>query len=110
MNKITKINLTNLEKEYHSKNIEFISISTDESRRNGGSWDAAEKKWRNFVEAKALTGIQLWAGKDNSFQRAYQINSIPRFILIDPQGNIIDANAPKPSDPRLKKLFNSLGI
>ena len=102
--------LTSLEKEYHDKNIEFISISTDESRRNGGSWDAAEKKWRNFVKARALTGTQLWAGKDNSFQRAYQINSIPRFILIDPQGNIVDANAPKPSDPRLKKLFNSLGI
>lgn len=102
--------LATLEKEYHNKNIEFISISTDEARRNGGSWDAAEEKWRSFVKAKALTGTQLWAGKDNSFQQAYQINSIPRFILIDPQGNIVDANAPRPSDPKLKELFTSLGI
>ncbi|MDB9723172.1 TlpA family protein disulfide reductase [Polaribacter sp.] len=102
--------LASLEKEYHNKNIEFISISTDESRRSGGSWDAAEKKWRNFVKAKELTGTQLWAGKDNSFQRAYEINSIPRFILIDPLGNIVDANAPRPSDPKLKELFTSLGI
>ena len=100
----------NILKTTKVKNIEFISISTDESRRSGGSWDAAEKKWRNFVKAKELTGTQLWAGKDNSFQRAYEINSIPRFILIDPLGNIVDANAPRPSDPKLKELFTSLGI
>jgi thiol-disulfide isomerase/thioredoxin len=102
--------LKTLEKEYHRKNIAFISISTDESRRSGGSWEAAEKKWRNFVRTKQLTGTQLWAGKDAYFQQAYQINSIPRFILIDPQGNIVDANAPRPSDPRLKEMFTSLGI
>jgi thiol-disulfide isomerase/thioredoxin len=102
--------LNTLEKEYHKKNIAFVSISTDESRRSGGSWEAAENKWKNFVKAKQLTGTQLWAGQDYDFQQAYQINSIPRFILIDPQGNIVDANAPRPSDPRLKEIFTSLGI
>ena len=102
--------LQSLEKEYHGKNIEFISISTDESRRSGGSWEAAEKKWRNFVKAKQLTGTQLWAGLDASFQQEYQINTIPRFILIDPEGKIVNANAPRPSEPRLKEIFKSLGI
>ena len=102
--------LSTLEKEYHNKNIAFVSISTDESRRSGGSWDAAENKWKKFVKAKQLTGTQLWAGQDYSFQQAYQINSIPRFILIDPKGNIVDANAPRPADPRLKEIFTSLGI
>lgn len=102
--------LNTLEKEYHKKNIAFVSISTDEARRSGGSWDAAENKWKKFVKAKQLSGTQLWAGQDFSFQQAYQINSIPRFILIDPQGNIVDANAPRPSDPRLKEMFTSLGI
>lgn len=97
-----------LEKEYKNENIVFISISTDESRRSGGSWEAAEKKWRTFVNEKDMSGVQLWAGQDFSFQQAYQINGIPRFILIDPQGNIVDANAPRPSDPRLKELLNSL--
>lgn len=102
--------LQKLEKEYHNKNIEFVSISTDESRRSGGSWEAAEKKWRNFVKDRNMSGVQLWSGQDFSFQQAYQISGIPRFILIDPQGNIVDANAPRPSDPRLKQLFNSLNI
>jgi thiol-disulfide isomerase/thioredoxin len=102
--------LKTLEKEYHGKNIAFISISTDEARRSGGSWEAAEKKWRDFVKAKQLTGIQLWAAEDISFQQDYQISGIPRFILIDPKGNIVNANAPRPSEPRLKELFTSLGI
>ena len=102
--------LQTLEKEYHNKNIEFVSISTDESRRSGGSWEAAEKKWRGFIKKRNMTGVQLWSGQDYSFQQAYQINSIPRFILIDPEGNILDANAPRPSEQRLKELFNSLNI
>ncbi len=102
--------LQTLEKEYHNKNIEFISISTDETRRSGGSWEAAEKKWRDFVKKKNMSGVQLWSGQDYSFQQAYQITGIPRFILIDPEGKIIDANAPRPSEARLKTLFTSLGI
>ena len=102
--------LKTLEKEYHEKNIVFISISTDEARRNGGSWESAENKWRKFVKERQLTGVQLWAAKDISFQKDYKISGIPRFILIDPKGNIVKANAPRPSEPRLKELFTSLGI
>lgn len=102
--------LQQLEEEYKNKNIAFVSISTDESQRSGGSWEAAEKKWRNFVKDKNMSGVHLWSGEDFSFQQAYKINTIPRFILIDPKGNIVDANAPRPSDPNLKNLFTSLGI
>ncbi|MFK5880561.1 MAG: TlpA disulfide reductase family protein [Flavobacteriaceae bacterium] len=94
--------LQKIEEAYHGKNIEFVSISTD--RRN--KYNA----WRKMIESKEMGGIQLFAGDDYSFSQAYQINSIPRFILIDPEGNIVDANAPRPSDPSLTKLFNSLGI
>lgn len=102
--------LHQLEEDYQDKNIAFVSISTDEARRNGGSWEAAEKKWRNFIQKREMTGIQLWSGKDISFQKAYKINGIPRFILIDPKGVIVDPNAPRPSDPRLRNLLSSLGI
>ncbi|MAD97107.1 MAG: redoxin [Flavobacteriaceae bacterium] len=102
--------LKKIEKEFRNKKIAFVSISTDEPRKSGGSWEAAEKKWRNFVKAKNLGGVQLWSGKDFSFQQAYQINGIPRFILVDDQGNIRAYNAPRPSDPALKVLLNSVGL
>jgi len=102
--------LKELKTIYKNKNIVFIGISTDEDSRNGGSWEAAEKKWRDFVKEKDLGDVQLWSGRDFSFQQAYEINAIPRFILIDPDGNILDANAPRPSDPNLKKLLDSFNL
>ena len=94
--------LKKIEDEYHGKNIEFVSISTD--RKN--KYDA----WKKMIVDRQMGGIQLYAGSDQSFSQQYQINSIPRFILVDPEGNIVDADAPRPSDPRLKELFNSLNI
>ena len=59
-----------------------------------------------------MTGIQLFAPNDwkSDFVTNYGIRGIPRFILIDPEGNIVDSNAPRPSSPDLKKLFDELKI
>lgn len=93
-----------LAKEYQNKNIEFVSISVD--RPN------AYEAWKEMVEDEALSGIQLFADNnfDSEFIKAYGINAIPRFILIDPNGNIVDGDAARPSDPKLKDLFAELGI
>ena len=65
-----------------------------------------------MVKDQNLQGIQIIADKDwnSDFVTSYNITGIPRFILIDPEGNIYDANAPRPSDPRLKELLSSLNI
>ncbi len=65
-----------------------------------------------MVKEKEMIGIQLFADKSwkSKFVQGYGINSIPRFILIDPKRNIIDANAPRPSDPKLIQLFEEVGI
>ena len=102
--------LKKIQKEFRGKNIKFVSISTDEPLKSGGSWEAAEKKWKNFVKQKSLGGVQLWSGQDFSFQQAYEISGIPRFILIDDKGLIRAYNAPRPSDPALKVLLNSVGL
>jgi len=101
--------LKSLEKQYHGKNIQFISISIDDER-TAGSWENANKKWRKMVKSKNLSGIQLYAGQDLEFIQEYEISSIPRFLLIDPKGNIVSSNAPRPSDPQLLNIFNELGI
>jgi len=69
-------------------------------------------KWLKMVEDEQLQGVQIMSDKDwsSDFVTAYNIKGIPRFILIDKEGNIVDANAPRPSNPNLKELFNSLDI
>ncbi|MCB0457717.1 MAG: TlpA disulfide reductase family protein [Flavobacteriaceae bacterium] len=94
--------LKEVEKEYHNKNIEFVSISVDKAKDH--------EKWVNMVKEKELGGIQLFADNDwdSSFVKEYYINGIPRFILIDPEGNIVTPDAPRPSSPKLRELLNGI--
>jgi thiol-disulfide isomerase/thioredoxin len=94
--------LKKVEEKYHHKNIEFVSISVDV--------DKDHDKWKSFVADKELGGIQLFADKNwnSDFIKSYGINSIPRFILIDPKGNIVKSDAARPSDPNLQTLVDSL--
>lgn len=96
--------LKDVEKAYHDKNIEFVSISVDKT--------SDKNKWKTMIAEKKLGGIQLLADKDfeSDFVVDYVIKGIPRFILIDNNGNIVSADAPRPSDEKLLELFNSLGI
>ena len=96
--------LKELEGKYRGKNIEFVSVSVDKA--------ADHDKWQKMVKEKELKGIQLFSDKDwdSDFVKGYLIKGIPRFILIDPNGNIVNSNAPRPSDSKLIDLFNELKI
>ena len=65
-----------------------------------------------MIGAKQLGGMQLLAdnGFRSQFVQDYKVNGIPRFILIDPNGNIVNADAPRPSSSALVDLFNELNI
>ncbi len=91
-----------IEKKYHGKNITFVGISIDAKKDH--------EKWRKMVDSKQLGGVQLFADNDwnSKFIQDFGINSIPRFILLDPQGNVVDANAPRPSDPALQEMLDKL--
>ncbi|QDO95577.1 TlpA family protein disulfide reductase [Formosa sediminum] len=101
-----------LEEEYHDKNITFVSLSVDDDKTHGGSWDKAKEDWLAMVKDQALGGVQVMSpeGWQSKFVRDYKVNGIPRFILIDPEGNVVDPSAPRPSDSKLKELFTSLSI
>lgn len=94
--------LKKVEKQYHGKNIEFVSISVDT--------DKDHEKWQKFVTEKELGGIQLFADKNwnSDFIKAFGINSIPRFLLIGPDGKVIKADAARPSSPQLTILLDEL--
>ena len=91
-----------LEEEYRDKNIEFVSISVDNEK--------AKDAWKKMIAEKQMKGIQLYAGKDKVFTDGYGVNTIPRFILIDPKGNVVDANAPRPSSQDIKNILKGLKL
>lgn len=94
--------LKKLEEKYHGKNIEFVSISIDKLKDSD--------KWRKFIADKSLGGTQLLADKDweSEFIVNYNITGVPRFILVDPSGNILKYDAERPSDPELDKQLTAL--
>lgn len=94
--------LQEIEKKYHDKNIAFISISIDKLKD--------QEKWKTMIKDKSLGGVQLFADNDwnSKFIKDYKIASIPRFILIDPKGIIIKADAVRPSSPELTKELDLL--
>jgi len=92
--------LKRLEASYEGKNITFVSISVDRNK------DA----WQKMVTDKSLGGTQLHYGNDRTFSTEYMIKTIPRFIILDPNGAIINPDAPRPSNPKLIEIFNELNI
>jgi thiol-disulfide isomerase/thioredoxin len=96
--------LQKVEEQYKGKNIEFVSISIDAMKD--------QPKWSKFVVEKQLGGIQLLAENEweSKIIKDYSVQGVPTFILIDPDGNIVTARAPKPSDPKLIELLSTLKI
>ncbi|ETN95863.1 TlpA family protein disulfide reductase [Zhouia amylolytica] len=96
--------LKELETKYHDKNIKFVSISIDRQKDRD--------KWKQMIKDENLGGVQLLADKDweSSFVQNYLIKGIPRFIILDPQGNIIDYNAPVPSSGKLESIFDEFNL
>ncbi|MDO6739015.1 TlpA disulfide reductase family protein [Wenyingzhuangia sp. 2_MG-2023] len=96
--------LEKVEKQYHDKNIVFLSISVDRQK------DKA--KWERMIKEKNMGGVQLLADKDtqSQFYKDYNISGIPWFIFLDPEGKIISAQAPRPSEGKLIELFTKKGL
>ena len=94
--------LETLQEDYKTEPITFVSISVDRDK----------EAWKAMVKDDKLSGIHLYASPETKefLKVLYGLRSIPRYMLIDAKGNIIDANAPMPSDKNLKELITAMLI
>lgn len=90
-----------LQKEYYGRNIKFLTVAIDDSTN--------QDKWRQFLEENPHAGIHTFMEPTNEFSKDYMIISVPRFIMIGPDGKIVNSNAPRPSG-QVRLFFDSLGI
>ncbi len=92
--------LKKLIEDYKDKDIEFVSISIDSKNQ----YD----KWRKMVADKNIGGLQLYdsEGLSSSFMRAFSVGLIPRFMMLDAEGKIITARAPRPSSEEVRKFID----
>jgi thiol-disulfide isomerase/thioredoxin len=88
-----------MEREFHGKDVVFISVSVDEENK--------KQDWLNMIKEKEMGGVQLFASGWSKICKDYNITGIPRFMLFDKNGNVVTINAPRPSDSKLKVLINN---
>jgi len=91
------------EKFAGNDNVIFMYVSVD----NEDSVD----DWKAFVKKKGMGGIQLIArngGKEENVGERYQIQFVPRFVLIDKNGRIANFEAPRPSEGDTEQIIKQL--
>ena len=73
-----------------NQNVRIISISVDQDRNAWVKKIAEDKpEWEQY---------RIASEDVDAFFSAIELETIPRFIIFDNDGSIIDANAPRPSD------------
>ncbi len=81
-----------LKSQFAGTNVEFVYISVDDDIPS----------WTNFIDRRMLMGLHLnMNGLKCETAKAYNLSAVPRYMIIDRNGIIVDSNAKKPSDPRL---------
>lgn len=90
--------LKKLEERFAGKDIVFLGLSIDYDKT----------KWEERVKSGELAGVQLHIGPQSSFKRAYNIDGIPRFILLDKEGKIINNNMSRPSSEDTEHVLDAL--
>jgi thiol-disulfide isomerase/thioredoxin len=89
--------LMNVEKEFEGRNIVFLGVSVDRNK----------EAWESMMTTKELAGTQIYVGLSEDLSGYYKISGIPRFMLFDKDGNILEVSADRPSGNIASRL-NSL--
>lgn len=91
--------LKELEKKLEGKNIHFVSISIDMNK----------EEWLEKLKEVKPGGKQLVFSRSNIlFIHRYRVETIPRYVLLDKEGRIIDPDMPRPSNPEMLKILEAL--
>lgn len=91
-----------LEKKFEANDqVVFLYISVDKNQEVWKKmlYDDREFKGTHIIEVEG-NGTSIW--------ESYQIWGIPRYMLIDEKGVIVDANAPPPSSGEVEKEIQKL--
>ncbi|RZL17482.1 MAG: TlpA family protein disulfide reductase, partial [Pedobacter sp.] len=92
-----KPNYDALEKHYKSNpTLKVLRVSVDQDR----------KEWLNAISKENYNDLWADGALRSAFSTALNIQSIPRFILINENGVVINSNAPRPSSKELYTLID----
>ena len=90
-----------LEEKMRGKKIVFLSVCHGDD----------EPAWKRFIARRELTGNLLHAPQKDDFIMEFDVRWMPRFILIDKKGKVVNTDMTRPSNPATEEaLLNLKGI
>ena len=84
--------------ETNSSSVHSITMCSDDEYKEWENGDAYMQRYGSKIQTR------------EEIIKEFSIKIVPTFILIDPNGNIVNARAPRPSEAKLIDLLNSLKI
>jgi len=93
--------LRKLKSEFNNKNIKFVSISIDKDD-DGKQWIAASKEEGLFEESLSF---RLLNGNVNPLLSMFEIETIPRYLLYNLNGDLISGNFMTPDKEEFKSAL-----
>lgn len=90
-----------LRNDYKDKDVVFVYIDMDENEK---AWVAASK----LVFPQGFINYRAVSPKSSSFVKNIQLNSIPRYLLYDKQGKLVQQNAPGPGGDAIRTELDRL--
>ena len=81
----------------YNENIVFLSASVDKDKN----------KWKLDLKNKKFNVTNWWLVNQDALQML-GVNGIPRFMMIDPQGKIYNADLPRPSETNFQDILDKV--
>jgi thiol-disulfide isomerase/thioredoxin len=92
--------------KYHDQGVEFIGVSLDQSKEDGGL-----DSLKNFVKQNGIRWPQYYQGKywDSEFSRSWGILAIPAVFVVDTEGKLYSVQARGKLDKMIPELLSKKG-
>ena len=89
-----------LQKQFSSEKVTFLFLSTDTDRN----------AWLNALRDESVTMTDSYRilSLDAPFIKELQLRTIPRYLIIDASGQLVDVDAARPSSKDIVKILSAL--
>ena len=88
-------NSQKLHSQFEGKDVVFLYVAFE----RGQTREANEASWKNGIDRLDIKGVHFLPEPEanQEVSQNYQINSIPRYMLVDKTGKVVNQTAPRPS-------------
>jgi len=90
-----------LQKEYKNKDVVFVYINNEKEK---DKWEIASKQY-NLISSENYYTLNFPKAK---FYQDLEFKSVPRYLLFDKKGKLIQSKAPAPNSDIIREILNQL--